>query len=87
MAARFSELSEDELSCLLEEKNSENTKKATKTAVSVFRQYLQARKISKDICIQVIFYEIKFVCKACCIRLPCLYNVLILTKDKAMLCK
>ena len=27
MAARFPELSEDELSCLLQEKNSENTKK------------------------------------------------------------
>ena len=48
MAARFPELSEDELSCLQEEKNSENTKKATKTAVSVFRQFLQTRKISED---------------------------------------
>ncbi len=48
MAARFPDLSEDELSCLLEEKNSENTKKATKTAVSVFRQYLKERKISED---------------------------------------
>ena len=41
MAARFPELSEDGLSCLLQKKNSENTKKATKTAVSVFRQHLQ----------------------------------------------
>ena len=48
MAARFPELSEDELSCLLREKNSENTEKATKTAVSVFREYLQARKITED---------------------------------------
>ncbi len=48
MAARFPDLSEDELSCLLEEKKSENTKKATKTPVSVFRQYLKERKISED---------------------------------------
>ena len=47
MAARFPELSEDELSCLLQEKLREY-KKATKTAVSVFRQYLQARKINAD---------------------------------------
>ncbi len=48
MAARFSELSEDELSCLLHKKTQRIQKKATKTAVSVFRQYLQAKKISKD---------------------------------------
>jgi hypothetical protein len=40
MATRFAELSENELSCLLEEKNAEN-KKATKTAINVFRQYLE----------------------------------------------
>jgi hypothetical protein len=48
MAARFPELSEDELSCLLDGKDSENTKKATKTAVSVFRYYIKERKISED---------------------------------------
>ena len=43
MAARFAELLENELSCfILEEKNAEN-KKATKTAVNVFRQNLEAR--------------------------------------------
>jgi hypothetical protein len=43
MAARFTEHSENKFSCLLEEKNAENTKKATKTAVNVFRQHLEAR--------------------------------------------
>jgi antitoxin component HigA of HigAB toxin-antitoxin module len=47
MAARFSELSENVLSCLLEEKNAEITKKVTKAAVSVFRQYLEARQINE----------------------------------------
>ena len=47
MAARFPELSEDELSCLLQEKYKREYKKATiKTAV--IRQYLQARKINED---------------------------------------
>jgi hypothetical protein len=40
--ALLSELSENELSCLLEEKNAEN-KKATKTAVNVFRQQVLCR--------------------------------------------
>jgi antitoxin component HigA of HigAB toxin-antitoxin module len=48
MATRFSELSENELSCLLEEKNAEITKKVTKAAVNVFRQYLEARQINED---------------------------------------
>ena len=48
MAARFPELSEDELSCLLQEKKLRQYIEATKTAVSVFRQYLQARKINAD---------------------------------------
>jgi hypothetical protein len=44
MAARFAELSENELSnCfILEEKYAEN-KKATKTAVNVIRENLEAR--------------------------------------------
>jgi hypothetical protein len=46
MAARFAELLENELSCLLEEKNAEN-KKATKTAVIVFRQNLYRTKINQ----------------------------------------
>jgi hypothetical protein len=39
MAARFAELSEND---------AENTKKVTKTAVNVFRQYLEARQINED---------------------------------------
>ena len=44
MAARFAELSEDKLSSLLDEKNAENTK----TAINVFRQYLEARDFKGD---------------------------------------
>jgi hypothetical protein len=36
MAARFAELLENELSCLLEEKNAENPKKRQKTASMSF---------------------------------------------------
>ena len=45
MAARFPELSEDELST---GKKLREYKKATKTAVRVFRQYLRAGKINED---------------------------------------
>ena len=39
--ARFAELSECELSAILEEKDAENTKKATKVTLNIFRGYLQ----------------------------------------------
>ena len=43
--ARFAKLSESELSTILEEKDAENTKKATKNTLNIFRGYLQlARK-------------------------------------------
>ena len=48
MAAPFAELSEDEMSSLLDEKNAANTKKATKTAINVFRQYLEAKDLKED---------------------------------------
>ena len=41
--ARFAELSESELSTILEEKDSENTKKATKVTLNIFRDYLQKK--------------------------------------------
>ena len=47
VAARFLQLSEGDLSCLIERKNSESTKKATTLAVSVFRQYLEERKFDE----------------------------------------
>ena len=47
MAARFPELTESDLNCLIEQKNSNNTKKAIKVAVSVFRQYLEERKVDE----------------------------------------
>ena len=45
---RFPELSESELTSLLDQKNSDNTKKATKVALNVFRDYLKERKIDED---------------------------------------
>jgi len=45
---RFPELSESELTSLLDQKNSDNTKKATKVALNVFRDYLKERKVDED---------------------------------------
>ena len=44
----FPELSESELTSLLDQKNSNNTKKATKVALNVFRDYLKERQIEED---------------------------------------
>jgi len=44
----FLNLSESELTSLLDPKNSDNTKKATKVALNVFRDYLKGRKIDED---------------------------------------
>ena len=41
--ARFAELSESELSTILEEKDAENTKKATKATLNIFRGYLDEK--------------------------------------------
>ena len=41
--ARFAELSESELTTILEEKDAENTKKATKVTLNIFRGYLQEK--------------------------------------------
>ena len=41
--ALFAELSESELSTILEEKNTENTKKATKITLNIFRGFLQEK--------------------------------------------
>ena len=41
--ARFSELSERELSTVLEEKDAENTKEATKVTLNIFRGYLDEK--------------------------------------------
>ena len=45
--ARFAELSESDLSCLLAEKDAENTKKATKVAINLFRSYLQEKGLTE----------------------------------------
>ena len=44
----FLKLSESELTSLLDPKNSDNTKKARKVALNVFRDYLKGRKIDED---------------------------------------
>ena len=41
---RFQELSESELTSLLDQKNTDNTKKATKVALNVFRDYLEKKR-------------------------------------------
>ena len=41
---RFPELSESELTSLLDQKNSDNTKKATKVTLNVFRDYLKEER-------------------------------------------
>jgi hypothetical protein len=41
--ARFGDSSEEEIQRLLEDKNTANTKKATKTAVNIFREYLREK--------------------------------------------
>ena len=41
--ARFAELSESELSTILEQKDAENTKKATKVTLNIFRGYLREK--------------------------------------------
>ena len=41
--AHFAKLPECELSTILEEKDAENTKKATKVTLNIFRGYLQEK--------------------------------------------
>ena len=45
--ARFADLSEDKLSFLLQDKDAENTKKATKVALTLFRSYLEEKGLSE----------------------------------------
>ena len=45
--ARFAKLSECDLSCLLAEKDAENTKKATKVSINLFRSYLQEKGLTE----------------------------------------
>ena len=46
MADQFLELSENDSTSLVDRKNSENTKKGTKVALNVFREYLKERKVA-----------------------------------------
>ena len=48
MADPFADLSESDFACLLNQKNSENTKKATKVAHNVFWEYLKEKKLTKS---------------------------------------
>lgn len=45
--ARFAELWENDMTCLLNEKNSESTKKATKVALKLFWQYINESKFEE----------------------------------------
>ena len=45
MADRFPDQSENALTPLVDQKNSENTKKGTKVALNVFREYLKEKKV------------------------------------------
>ena len=45
--ARFADLPENELSFLLQDKDGENTKKATKVALILFRSYLKRKRIER----------------------------------------
>jgi len=47
MSGRFLDLTRRDSNCLIKQKNSDNTKKATKVAVNVFRQYLEERKVDE----------------------------------------
>ena len=42
---RFASVTDDDIETLVANKDSKNTKKATKSAVAVFEQYLKAKKI------------------------------------------
>ena len=46
---RFAELSECELSTILEEKDAENTKKATQVTLNIFRGYLQEKGLREAV--------------------------------------
>ena len=48
MADRFPELSESDSTSLVDRKNNENTKKGTKVALNVFREYLKERKVDEE---------------------------------------
>ena len=43
--ARFADVSTEDLARLVDDKDSKNTKRATKTALRVFRQYLEEKKV------------------------------------------
>ena len=45
--ARFADFPENELSFLLQDKDGENTKKATKVALTLFRSYLKRKRIER----------------------------------------
>ena len=47
--ARFAESSESELSTILEETDAENTKKATKVTLNIFRGYLQEKGLTSKV--------------------------------------
>ena len=54
--ARFAKLSESELTTTLEEKDAENTKKATKVTLNIFRGYLQEKGLREAELVNACMY-------------------------------
>jgi hypothetical protein len=46
--AKFASVTESDLQKLLDENEAENTKRATKTAIRVFNEHLEEKKISEE---------------------------------------
>ena len=71
--ACFAELSESELFTILEEKDTENTKNATKVTLNIFRGYLQEKDWGKP-----SFWHQKFNSRmhVCQIKLYCFSTVI-----------
>ena len=56
--ARFAELLESELPTILEEKNAEDIKKATKVTLNIFRGYLQEKELRE---VELLTSKVKLV--------------------------
>ena len=63
--ARFSELSESELSTILEEQDAENTKKATKVTLNIFRGYLQEKGLRECMYVKLNYTFFKLLLCTC----------------------
>ena len=74
--ARFSELSESQLSTILEEKDAGSTKKATKVTLNIFRGYLQEKGLREA---ELLTSKVKTRMQVCQIKLYFFYKLLLYT--------